>query len=128
MAYKHCTHWIGGKPWTGADPSRRGDIYNPATGQVTGSVDFATAAEVDAAVRAAAASFPRWRDTSLVKRASVMFAFRELVRAHAGELAALITAEHGKVASDAAGEVARGLEVGCIETSVTIEMRIAGRV
>jgi malonate-semialdehyde dehydrogenase (acetylating) / methylmalonate-semialdehyde dehydrogenase len=111
MAYKHCTHWIGGKPWTGADPGRRGDIYNPATGQVTGSVDFATAAEVDAAVKAAAAAFPRWRDTSLVKRASVMFAFRELVRAHSGDLAALITAEHGKVASDAAGEVARGLEV-----------------
>jgi malonate-semialdehyde dehydrogenase (acetylating) / methylmalonate-semialdehyde dehydrogenase len=111
MAYKHCTHWIGGKPWTGADPSRRGDIYNPATGQVTGSVDFASAAEVDAAVKAAAAAFPRWRDTSLVKRASVMFAFRELLRTHSGELAALITAEHGKVASDAAGEVARGLEV-----------------
>ncbi len=111
MSSKHCTHWIGGKPWTGADPGRRGDIYNPATGQLTGSVDFATAAEVDAAVQAAGAAFPQWRDTSLVKRASVMFAFRELVRAHAGELAALITAEHGKVAADAAGEVARGLEV-----------------
>ncbi|HUZ56504.1 MAG TPA: CoA-acylating methylmalonate-semialdehyde dehydrogenase [Streptosporangiaceae bacterium] len=110
-ASKHCTHWIGGKPWTGAEPSRRGDIYNPATGQVTGTVDFATAAEVDAAVKAAAAAFPAWRETSLVKRASVMFAFRELVRQHQGELAALISAEHGKVASDAAGEVARGLEV-----------------
>ena len=108
---KHCTHWIGGKPWTGAEPVRRGDIYNPATGQVSGTVDFATAAEVDAAVRAAAAAFPAWRETSLVKRASVMFAFRELVRQHQAELAALISAEHGKVASDAAGEVARGLEV-----------------
>ena len=108
---KHLTHWIGGKPWTGAEPAQRGDIYNPATGQVTGTVDFGGAAEVDAAVRAAAAAFPGWSETSLVKRAAVMFAFRELVRKHTGELAALISAEHGKVASDAAGEVARGLEV-----------------
>ncbi|HEX6934352.1 MAG TPA: CoA-acylating methylmalonate-semialdehyde dehydrogenase [Streptosporangiaceae bacterium] len=108
---KHVSHWIGGKPWTGSEPSQRGDIFNPATGQVTGTVDFAGQDEVDAAVRAAAAAFPQWRDTSLVKRASVMFAFRELVRAHAAELAALISAEHGKVAADAAGEVARGLEV-----------------
>ncbi len=74
-------------------------------------MDFATATEVDAAVSAAAAAFPAWRETSLVKRASVMFAFRELVRQHQAELAGLISAEHGKVASDAAGEVARGLEV-----------------
>jgi malonate-semialdehyde dehydrogenase (acetylating)/methylmalonate-semialdehyde dehydrogenase len=116
QAAKHCTHWIGGKPWTGpastgSGAGHRGDIYNPATGQVTGTVDFATAAEVDAAVQAAAAAFPAWRDTSLVKRAAVMFAFRELVREHAAGLAALISAEHGKVTSDAAGEVARGLEV-----------------
>ncbi|HUJ06689.1 MAG TPA: aldehyde dehydrogenase family protein, partial [Streptosporangiaceae bacterium] len=113
--HKHCTHWIGGKPWTGPDSTggsgRRGDIYNPATGQVTGTVDFAGAAEVDAAVAAAVAAFPAWRQTSLVKRASVMFAFRELIKEHSAELAALISSEHGKVASDAAGEVARGLEV-----------------
>jgi malonate-semialdehyde dehydrogenase (acetylating) / methylmalonate-semialdehyde dehydrogenase len=108
---KHVSHWIGGKPWTGADPAARGDIYNPATGQVTGTVDFASAAEVDAAVEAATAAFPGWRETSLTKRAAVLFAFRELVRARTDELAALITAEHGKVGSDAAGEVARGLEV-----------------
>jgi len=111
MIMKHCTHWIGGKPWTGAEPGHRGDIYNPATGRVTGTVDFATAAEVDAAVAAAAAAFGGWSETSLVRRASVMFAFRELVRKHAAELASLISSEHGKVASDAAGEVARGLEV-----------------
>src|SRR6266851_12961 len=105
-ARKHCTHWIGGKPWTGAEPAHRGEIYNPATGQVTGTVDFATAAEVDAAATSAAAAFPHWRDTSLVKRASVMFAFRELIRQHAPELARLISSEHGKVASDALGEVA----------------------
>jgi malonate-semialdehyde dehydrogenase (acetylating)/methylmalonate-semialdehyde dehydrogenase len=110
-ATKHVSHWIGGKPWTGSEPGQRGEIYNPATGKVTGTVDFAGQEEVDAAVRAASAAFPAWRDTSLVKRASVMFAFRELVRARAGELAALISAEHGKVAGDAAGEVARGLEV-----------------
>ncbi|HWF81560.1 MAG TPA: CoA-acylating methylmalonate-semialdehyde dehydrogenase [Streptosporangiaceae bacterium] len=107
---RHCTHWIGGKPWTGrADVA--GDIYNPATGQVTGVVDFASAAEVDAAVRAAAAAFGQWQETSLVKRASIMFAFRELVKKHSAELAELISSEHGKVTSDAAGEVARGLEV-----------------
>jgi malonate-semialdehyde dehydrogenase (acetylating) / methylmalonate-semialdehyde dehydrogenase len=108
---RHVTHWIGGKPWTGQNAAQRGDIYNPATGLVTGTVDFASAAEVSAAVGAAAAAFPGWRETSLVKRASVMFAFRELIRTHHRELAALISAEHGKVASDAAGEVARGLEV-----------------
>ena len=107
---QHRTHWIGGKPWTGA-AARRGDIYNPATGQVSGTVDYAGPVEVDAAAGAAAAALPGWRETSLVKRAGVMFAFRELVRSRQADLAALITAEHGKVASDAAGEVARGLEV-----------------
>ena len=108
---KHISHWIGGKPWAGGDPASRGDVYNPATGQVTGTVDFASAAEVGAAVQAAAAAFPAWRETSLTKRAAVLFAFRELIRSRAAELAALVSAEHGKVASDAAGEVARGLEV-----------------
>jgi malonate-semialdehyde dehydrogenase (acetylating)/methylmalonate-semialdehyde dehydrogenase len=107
---KHVTHWIGGKPWTG-EAAQRGDIYNPATGQVSGTVDFASAAEVDAAVSAAAAAFKVWGEMSLVKRAGVLFAFRELIRARSGDLAALISAEHGKVESDAAGEVARGLEV-----------------
>jgi malonate-semialdehyde dehydrogenase (acetylating) / methylmalonate-semialdehyde dehydrogenase len=104
------THWIGGKAWDG-EASRHGDVYNPATGQVTGAVDFATPAEVDAAVAAASEAFKEWGRASLAKRAQVMFAFRELVKSNATELAALITAEHGKVASDAAGEVARGLEV-----------------
>jgi malonate-semialdehyde dehydrogenase (acetylating) / methylmalonate-semialdehyde dehydrogenase len=107
---KHITHWIGGKPWSG-EAAARGDVYDPATGQVTGQVDFASAAEVAAAVAAATTAFADWRKVSLARRATIMFAFRELIRAHAGELAELITAEHGKVASDAAGEVARGLEV-----------------
>ena len=107
---KHVTHWIGGKPWMG-EASRHGDIYDPATGQLAGTVDFATAAEASAAVSAAAGAFPAWRRVSLARRSQVLFAFRELVREHSAELAALITAEHGKVAADAAGEVARGLEV-----------------
>jgi malonate-semialdehyde dehydrogenase (acetylating)/methylmalonate-semialdehyde dehydrogenase len=86
-------------------------VYDPATGQVTGQVGFASTGEVDAAVAAAKAAFPGWRATSLARRAQILFAFRELVSTHAAELAALITAEHGKVAADAAGEVQRGLEV-----------------
>jgi malonate-semialdehyde dehydrogenase (acetylating) / methylmalonate-semialdehyde dehydrogenase len=107
---QHRTHWINGKPWTG-EAAARGDIYNPATGRVAGTVDFAGEVEVGAAVAAAEAALPGWRETSLVKRAAVMFAFRELVRSRQQELAAIITAEHGKVLADAAGEVARGLEV-----------------
>jgi malonate-semialdehyde dehydrogenase (acetylating) / methylmalonate-semialdehyde dehydrogenase len=87
----HRTHWINGKPWTG-EAATRGDIYNPATGRVSGTVDYATKAEVDAAVAAAAAALPGWRETSLVRRAAVMFAFRELLVAHRDELAARITA------------------------------------
>ena len=107
---KHVTHWIGGQPWAGA-ADRRGDIYDPATGEVTGTVDFASAAVTGDAVAAAAKAFPGWRAASLAKRAGVLFAFRELLAKRTGELAALISAEHGKVAGDAAGEVARGLEV-----------------
>jgi malonate-semialdehyde dehydrogenase (acetylating) / methylmalonate-semialdehyde dehydrogenase len=110
MTGKHISHWIGGQPWDGV-AERHGDIYDPATGQVTGTVDFASAAVVDDAVAAAAKAFPGWRAASLARRASVLFAFRELLARRTGELAALISAEHGKVAGDAAGEVARGLEV-----------------
>jgi len=107
---KHITHWIGGKP-ADCEADRHGDVYDPATGRVTGQVDFAGPAEVDLAVQAAKDAFKTWRRFSLARRASVMFAFRELVRDHATELAKLISEEHGKVAADAAGEVARGLEV-----------------
>ncbi|MFC5181105.1 CoA-acylating methylmalonate-semialdehyde dehydrogenase [Actinomadura harenae] len=107
---KHVTHWINGKPFEGT-AERRGDIYDPAAGVVSGSVDFASSTEVDAAVAAAKAAFPGWRDTSLSKRTAILFRFRELVHRHRDELARLISAEHGKVVSDAAGEVARGLEV-----------------
>ncbi|MFG3303331.1 CoA-acylating methylmalonate-semialdehyde dehydrogenase [Micromonospora chersina] len=103
------THWIGGKPWNGV-AERAGDIYDPATGQIAGHVDFATAAVVDQAVAAAGEAFTRWRTASLTQRSNVMFAFRELLNARRLELAKIITAEHGKVLSDAAGEIQRGLE------------------
>ncbi|MFD0691310.1 CoA-acylating methylmalonate-semialdehyde dehydrogenase [Actinomadura fibrosa] len=107
---KHVTHWIGGKPFDG-EAERRGDIYEPSTGRLAGTVDFASPAEVDAAVAAAKAAFPGWRDASLAQRTRVLFRFRELLVEHRDELARLISSEHGKVVSDAAGEVARGLEV-----------------
>jgi malonate-semialdehyde dehydrogenase (acetylating)/methylmalonate-semialdehyde dehydrogenase len=103
------THWIGGKPWNGV-AERAGDIYDPATGQIAGHVDFATAAVVDQAVAAAGEAFTRWRTASLAQRSNVMFAFRELLNARRPELARIITAEHGKVLSDATGEIQRGLE------------------
>ena len=104
------THWINGAP-DAKKPERSGDIYNPATGKVTGTVAFANAATVDTAVSAATAAFAEWRQSSLTKRTQVLFAFRELVQQNKEKIAALITAEHGKVLSDAAGEVTRGLEV-----------------
>jgi malonate-semialdehyde dehydrogenase (acetylating)/methylmalonate-semialdehyde dehydrogenase len=107
---KHITHWIDGKPWVG-EAKRHGKVFNPATGAQTGEVDFATATEVDEAVAAAARAFGPWRATSLARRTSMLFALRELLAAHLGDLADLVVSEHGKVQSDAAGEVARGLEV-----------------
>jgi malonate-semialdehyde dehydrogenase (acetylating) / methylmalonate-semialdehyde dehydrogenase len=104
------THWIGGKSWDGPAASRSGEVFDPATGVVTGLVDFAAQAEVDEAVAAARSAFVDWRNASLARRSSVMFAFRELLRSRAAELAAIVTAEHGKVLSDAAGEVQRALE------------------
>jgi len=106
----HVTHWINGE-LSVEKADRHGDIYNPATGQITGSVDFATAATVDHAVRVATNTFKDWRHSSLTKRVQVLFAFRELVNVNKEKIAAFITAEHGKVLSDAAGEVTRGLEV-----------------
>ncbi len=110
MTTTHITHWIGGKPFGGV-AERQGDVYDPATGLVTGKVDFATAADVDEAVAVAKDAFSEWRHSSLTKRTQVLFAFREILNARKEEVAALITAEHGKVLSDALGEVTRGLEV-----------------
>ena len=107
---KHVTHWIDNKSWSGSS-SRTGDIFNPATGEVSGKVDFATKAVMDEAVASAKKAFQSWSQTSLAKRSQVMFAFREILNSRKEELAAIITSEHGKVLSDALGEVTRGLEV-----------------
>src|SRR6187431_3010729 len=103
------SHWIDGKVSEGTS-GREGAVYNPATGEQASTVDFASVDEVDAVVAAARAAFPAWRATSLSRRAEVMFRFRELVAANRKEIASLLTAEHGKVLSDALGEVARGIE------------------
>jgi len=103
-------HWIGGTSVEGTS-GRTGPVWNPATGEQTGAVDFATVEEVDAAVRAAKEAFLSWRSVSLSKRADLFFAIRELIHEHREDLARILTAEHGKVLSDAMGEVARGLEV-----------------
>ena len=104
------THFVDGKPWRG-NSGRQGEVYDPATGQVTGRVELASADDVAVAVAAAARAARTWRDVSLAKRTAVLFAFREILHARRDQLAAVITAEHGKVLSDAAGEVQRGLEV-----------------
>ena len=106
----HVKHWIKGA-LVSQSSDRQGDIYNPATGHITGKVDFADSAKVDDAVQVATEAFDSWRHSSLTKRVQVLFAFRELVSVNKEKIAALITAEHGKVLSDAAGEVTRGLEV-----------------
>lgn len=105
------SHWINGQTVTASTDTRLGDITNPATGVVSGQVALGSKATVESAITAAAEAFPAWRDTSLAKRTSVLFAFRELLNARKQELAEIITAEHGKVVSDALGEVARGQEV-----------------
>jgi len=104
------SHWINGSPWEGPS-NRTAEVTDPATGQVTGHVDLASVADVDTAVASASRAFATWRTTSLSRRSAVLFAFRELLASHVDEVAAAITAEHGKVLTDAAGEVARGLEV-----------------
>jgi malonate-semialdehyde dehydrogenase (acetylating)/methylmalonate-semialdehyde dehydrogenase len=103
-------HWIGGKATAGS-ADRFGPVWNPASGQQQAQVGLATTGDVDEAVRTALAANASWSQSSLSKRTKVLFAFRELVNARIGELAEVISDEHGKVISDARGEVQRGLEV-----------------
>src|SRR3954469_20941409 len=103
-------HWIDGARREGSS-GRTANVTDPATGEVTGQVALASTEEVDATVAAATAAFPGWRDTSLARRSAVLFTFRELLNERKPELAAIITAEHGKVLDDALGEVSRGQEV-----------------
>jgi malonate-semialdehyde dehydrogenase (acetylating) / methylmalonate-semialdehyde dehydrogenase len=109
-ALRQINHWIGGHSVAGTS-GRKGPVYNPATGRQSGEVGFATVEEVDAAVQAAKAAFVTWREVSLAKRAELFFRIRELVHERRDEMARILTSEHGKVLSDATGEVTRGLEV-----------------
>jgi malonate-semialdehyde dehydrogenase (acetylating) / methylmalonate-semialdehyde dehydrogenase len=103
------SHWLNNEAFAGTGGSL--PVTNPATGEVTGAVALATVEDAQAVIGAAAAAFPAWRDTSLAKRTQILFNFRELLNARKGELAEIITSEHGKVVSDALGEVSRGQEV-----------------
>jgi len=106
---KQINHVIDGKE-VATTSGRSSPVYNPATGETTAQVGLATVAEVDEAVAAAKTAFPDWRATSLAKRTAVLFRFRDLVDRHQNEIAAALTAEHGKVLSDSLGEVKRGIE------------------
>ena len=103
------THGVNNEAFAGSGGSQ--PVTNPATGQVTGQVALATVEDARTVIDAAVAAFPSWRDTSLAKRASILFNFRELLKRPQGELAEIITSEHGKVVTDAVGEVSRGQEV-----------------
>jgi malonate-semialdehyde dehydrogenase (acetylating)/methylmalonate-semialdehyde dehydrogenase len=116
-------HWIGGREAPGTS-GRSGPVYNPATGAVQAEVDFASVEEIDAAVAAAKEAFPAWRATSISRRAELFFRIRALLDQHRDDIARILTREHGKVHSDALGEVARGLEV--IEYSCGIPTLLKG--
>ena len=103
-------HWKDGRTFEGTG-GRFSDVTDPATGEITAQLALAREDDVNDVVAAALAAFPKWRDTSLAKRTQILFAFRELLNARKKELAAIITSEHGKVLSDALGEVTRGQEV-----------------
>jgi malonate-semialdehyde dehydrogenase (acetylating)/methylmalonate-semialdehyde dehydrogenase len=103
-------HWIGGKS-VPSSSGRSGPVWNPATGEHSGAVDFATVEEIDAAVQVAKETFTTWREVSLARRAELFFKIRQLLDEHRADIARFLTLEHGKVTSDALGEVARGLEV-----------------
>lgn len=104
------SHYVGGKTFTGSS-TRTAPVYDPALGVVTKDVSLASTKDMAEAIGVAKAAFPAWRDLSLARRQSIMFRFRELLDSRKGELAELITAEHGKVLSDALGEIQRGQEV-----------------
>jgi malonate-semialdehyde dehydrogenase (acetylating)/methylmalonate-semialdehyde dehydrogenase len=118
-------HYIAGERHS-VDGARASAVYNPATGEQTGRLPLATPAEVDAAVQAAKAAFPAWSQTPPLRRARVLFKLREILEQRADELAAAITAEHGKTHSDALGEVQRGIEV--VEFACGIPQLLKGEV
>jgi len=107
---KQIQHWVAGS-YTSGSSDRTGPVFNPATGEQTGEVTLASAADVDVAVMAAQEAFETWRYSSLTQRQNIMFAFRQLVAARRRDIAEVLTSEHGKTIDDAIGEVQRGLEV-----------------
>jgi malonate-semialdehyde dehydrogenase (acetylating) / methylmalonate-semialdehyde dehydrogenase len=117
------SHWIDGRP-VEVLPEQTGPVYNPATGQVISRVPRGGSLEVDAAVAAARAAFPAWRDTPLIARSQIFFAFRELMWRHREELAALVTRDHGKTFPDALAGVTRGIET--IEFACGLPVHLAG--
>src|SRR6202000_2740530 len=116
-------HWVNGRAVPGSS-GRCGDVYNPASGELQAKVTLATTAEVDMAVAAAAAAFPSWSAQPPLRRARVLFRFREIFEQRIDEVAALLTSEHGKVFSDAKGEATRGLEA--IEFATGIPQLLKG--
>ncbi len=123
MSTANIAHYVNGRTLAG-NSHRTQNVFNPATGAVTGRVALADAAEVAQAVAAAHAAFPAWADTPPIRRARVLFKFLELVNQHKDALAHLITAEHGKVFTDAQGEVSRGIDI--IEFSCGIPQLLKG--
>ncbi|MEV0204630.1 CoA-acylating methylmalonate-semialdehyde dehydrogenase [Streptomyces sp. NPDC050788] len=119
---KTLTHWIGGKPVESVS-GRFGAVYDPATGAQEKQVGFATVDEVDAAVASAKDAFGSWGASSLARRTAILFKYRELLDAHREEIAELITAEHGKVHSDALGEVARGMEIVELACGISVQLK-----
>ncbi|MDP9110924.1 MAG: CoA-acylating methylmalonate-semialdehyde dehydrogenase [Candidatus Eremiobacteraeota bacterium] len=117
-------HFINGSVHS-EDSARYGDVYDPARGEVQARVAFADAEVVDRAVQAAKAAFPRWSRTPLGKRAEILFAFRSLVRERATDFANIVSSEHGKVVTDAAGELARALEV--IDFACSLPQAVKGQ-
>ncbi|MCI3245631.1 CoA-acylating methylmalonate-semialdehyde dehydrogenase [Streptomyces spinosisporus] len=119
---KTLTHWIGGKPVESVS-GRFGAVYDPATGEQEKQVGFATVDEVDAAVASAKDAFGSWGASSLARRTAILFKYRELLDVHREEIAGLITAEHGKVHSDALGEVARGMEIVELACGISVQLK-----
>ena len=107
MSQPTINHFVAGEEFIG-ESDRLADVFDPALGVATKQVHLATTSDVDTAVAAAKAAFPEWAATSMTKRVQIMFKFRELLEAKKSELAAIITEEHGKVLSDAMGEITRG--------------------
>jgi malonate-semialdehyde dehydrogenase (acetylating)/methylmalonate-semialdehyde dehydrogenase len=125
-AFSKTVPQLSGGKWTELSNERRGEVYNPSTGQVIGSVPFATVEQTGKVVEAAAAALPAWGETPVVERARLMFRFRALLEQNFEELAALVTREHGKTLAEARAEVNRGIEV--VEFACGIPSLIMGEI